>query len=310
MNIYLRTMICATGALSAATCICASDYVPTVREDRIWEYSGCDVNGMHRYDENSWNSLVAYHFVKFVEKRKVGENEYSRLAVVRTKKYSSMFETNEFGPNFLMSDEEKDMSLCWLREDDGVVYRLDDSPHRNPVCEIPANADPDRFVETVIYNWNLNEGEKMTLCRLPDDSGVEEDFSVHYLPPTCVGGTVCRVMTFADDHFVKAVDDRFYIIEGIGANYNGHLGVYFLDLMTGTANNAESPGIQSVLKRVYDGDGNLIYGEEMPGPSAIEGIFDDDCISGDIIYDILGRRVRSTVPGGVYIRGGKKFVAR
>lgn len=27
-------------------------------------------------------------------------------------------------------------------------------------------------------------------------------------------------------------------------------------------------------------------------------------------YDVLGRRVSSTVPGSVYIRGGKKFVAK
>lgn len=28
------------------------------------------------------------------------------------------------------------------------------------------------------------------------------------------------------------------------------------------------------------------------------------------VFDVLGRRVSSTVPGGVYIRGGKKFVAK
>lgn len=32
--------------------------------------------------------------------------------------------------------------------------------------------------------------------------------------------------------------------------------------------------------------------------------------AGDIIYDVMGRSVKETVPGSVYIRGGKKFVAR
>ena len=36
----------------------------------------------------------------------------------------------------------------------------------------------------------------------------------------------------------------------------------------------------------------------------------DNTVSDDTIYDVLGRRVSSTVPGSVYIRGGKKFVAK
>jgi len=35
-----------------------------------------------------------------------------------------------------------------------------------------------------------------------------------------------------------------------------------------------------------------------------------DELSDEATYDVLGRRARSTVPGSVYIRGGKKFVAR
>lgn len=45
-------------------------------------------------------------------------------------------------------------------------------------------------------------------------------------------------------------------------------------------------------------------------PTAVEGIIADDIEADTRIYDLRGYQVRNLIPGSIYIRGGKKFVAK
>ena len=60
-------------------------------------------------------------------------------------------------------------------------------------------------------------------------------------------------------------------------------------------------------------DGEVIFSfADFGDPASVRGVGDDSSVglNEDTIYDVMGRRVDATVPGSVYIRGGKKFVAR
>lgn len=106
--------------------------------------------------------------------------------------------------------------------------------------------------------------------------------------------------------------DGISLIEGLGTTFNGSLGSYTFERPTCQESwvNTERPGIDSSLVRVYDSEDNLVYGSPFVSGNSADGIEADAAGSDATVYDVFGRRVRLTVPGSVYIRGGKKFVAR
>ena len=62
----------------------------------------------------------------------------------------------------------------------------------------------------------------------------------------------------------------------------------------------------SYLRRVYDTDGTVIYGVPSGVTSAGSGLAEKE----DKTYDLHGHVVTATVPGSIYIRDGRKFVAK
>ena len=117
-----------------------------------------------------------------------------------------------------------------------------------------------------------------------------------------IGGEECRVMNI----------DGISLIEGLGTTFNGSLGSYTFERTTCMEPwvNTERPGIDSSLVRVYDSEYNLLYGSPFVSGNSVDGIEADAAGSNAPVYDVFGRRIDTTVPGSVYIRGGKKFVAR
>jgi len=284
-------------------------YVPMIREGRVWEYSGANRHGMNEYDDSSWDNLKALHSVKFDGKMEIGGKEYSRLAIFETKNYSISKDVKKYPYGTLMTREDRDETICWLREEDGVVYRLDGK--YEPVISIDAES-VSTYHETVIYDWTKEEGEEVYLSRHPRGNIETEPFQVHYLEEMTIEGEQCRVMTFVDDCFTDVYQDIFFIIEGIGVSYNGSLGYYFLDQMTGMADNRWNPGVQSYLERVYDGNGNVIYIREDSMFVGVDNITDTPTLipQTGVVYDLMGRRVERVQPGSVYVRDGRKFVGR
>lgn len=295
---------------SAQAVLLSADYVPMIREDRVWEYSGATRHGMHEYDESSWSNLLAVHSVKFDGEIEIGGKIYSRLAIFETKNYSISDDVEKYPYGTLMSEEERDATICWLCEKDGVVYRLD--CNYGPVFSIDMES-VSTYHDTVIYDWTKEEGEDIYLSRVPIGNIETEPFQVHYLDEMSIDGEQCRVMTFVDDGFPGAYyQDLFFIIEGIGVTYNGSLGYYYLAEMTGMADNRWEPGVQSRLERVYDGNGNVIYIREGSFFVGIDNITDTATAApqSGVIYDLMGRRVERVQPGTVYVRDGRKFVGK
>ncbi|MDE6257747.1 MAG: hypothetical protein K2M53_05125 [Muribaculaceae bacterium] len=59
------------------------------------------------------------------------------------------------------------------------------------------------------------------------------------------------------------------------------------------------------LTSVFDTDGTIIYGK----PSNVNALHNNYLNNNLKTYDLYGREVTSPVPGSIYIRNGKKFVA-
>ena len=73
---------------------------------------------------------------------------------------------------------------------------------------------------------------------------------------------------------------------------------------------ADGKRFGTVISNVYDSEGNVVYEgvnfDGFAGISEINSASSDDTP----IYDLHGRVVTTTVPGSIYIRDGRKFVAK
>lgn len=271
-------------------------YMPTVREDRTWEYRS--YGGRPNNDFSRFRTI--YHFIKFDSDPVVfNHHEYKMARICK------MIET-EYGndiPEHIISEETWDTPLYAMREERDRVYVLKDTKGNN-VTEITDATDTSGFHDEVLYDWTLKDGDLWTYVDFSEEYP-EDCPTVEYGEPMKIGEDECRVMNLSDF-------DHISLIEGIGATVNGSLGDYTF-LLTSHMEpwiNTDAPGMDSTLERVYDGDGNLIYGEALVLQDSVEGVTPDSDGEDSLVFDVLGRRVSSTAPGSVYIRGGKKFVAK
>ena len=118
---------------------------------------------------------------------------------------------------------------------------------------------------------------------------------------TEVGGEDKLSYTFEGSDGVKCV-------EGIGITKGGILPAVNTEFHRPASADDES-FVGAVLVAVYDGEGNLIFRQDLPDAveaiSAPEGGF---TAPEDRLYDLQGRELREPVPGQPYIKGGKVFV--
>ncbi|MDE7414657.1 MAG: hypothetical protein K2N05_12830 [Muribaculaceae bacterium] len=66
------------------------------------------------------------------------------------------------------------------------------------------------------------------------------------------------------------------------------------------------------INNIYDSEGNIVYkGRNFDGEASIYDLSIDSIDKNDsLLYDLHGRVVTNPQPGSIYIRGGKKFVAK
>ena len=98
--------------------------------------------------------------------------------------------------------------------------------------------------------------------------------------------------------------DGVTCVEGIGITKGGILPA----VNTEFDREAYGSFSNAVLVAVYDGDGNLIFRQDLP--SEIKAIDSDNgfIAPAERIYDLQGRELREPVPDQPYIKGGKIFV--
>ncbi len=268
-------------------------YQPTVRDGRVWEYRS--YGGHPDNDRNRGNYV--YHFISFDGDVMEFDHRAYRVARIIRKVTT---ETSVDTPEFIVSDEVCDTPLYAMCEEKDRVYVLLDGEGEY-VTHIGPDTDISGFHNKLLYDWTLGEGDLWTYD-LFEGMSPESCPTVSYDDPVMIGGEECRVMNI----------DGISLIEGLGTTFNGSLGSYTFERTTCMEPwiNTDRPGIDSSLVRVYDSEDNLLYGSPFVSGNSVDGIEADAAGSNAPVYDVFGRRVRSTIPGSVYIRGGKKFVAR
>ena len=281
----------------ASTASIPRTYVPTVREDRVWCYQG------------HWGPMIDYelHYIHFDGTAEVGGKTYHKGVLFKSAKYDYVGnDTFVF-----MNETERDVIMYYLREEDGKVYQLqhlDNSRYPDRVGgPLPENLNPDDYCEGILYDWTLMEGD-VFVPEIDGGGGYDGDMVVEYGDEITIDGEECRVMGFSS--FYPFVVNEYPFIEGIGCTYNGTVGHYYFVMLAGGGYYSE-PDIDSYLKCVYNGEGKLIYGEEVKLADGVNDIITDKADDADApVYDLMGRRVTNPLPGSVYIRDGRKFIGR
>ena len=274
-------------------------YVPTVREDRVWCYWG------HRgpmYDD-------LLHYIHFAGTVEVGGKTYHKGILFKTVKYDYVVDQNAYT---VAEETDRSVTMYYLREEDGKIYQLqhsDDTGYPYRVTgSLPENLNPDDYCEGILYDWSLMEGD-VFVPEIDCDGGYYGDMVVEYGDNITVDGEECRVMGFSS--FPPFSVNEYPFIEGIGCTFNGTVGHYYFDMLAGGGGSDSVPEIDSYLQCVYNGEGKLIYGEEVKLADGVNDIITDKADDTEAqVYDLMGRRVTNPLPGSVYIRNGRKFIGK
>ena len=219
-------------AASAVGVLPAADYVPMIREDRVWEYSGpYQATPMTEPDAG-----IVFHYMKFDGTLEVQGKEYHRFVLFKS--IYNRFDGESFD-NF--RTETKEGPVYLLREEEGKVFALCQN-----AC-IARNYNPDKtgalenLSEFKLYDFTLSDGDtwEYPLATTGDVTSDTQSFTVRYLEPVSAGGQECRVMAFdsEDGYSPYATEIRF--IAGLGVTYNGSLASFDLQLINGLGNSEE-----------------------------------------------------------------------
>ncbi len=298
-----------TVALAACGCCMAvaDDYVPMIREGRVWEYEGY----FNKYGESG----QVLHYMKFDGTVTVNDKEYHAFGIYNSKFYQTIGESRS---DYTLSREEERNGPVWfLREESGRVYVLMYGDSAFEYVWTTGSLPEAEYDEYVLYDFTLEEGSAACLLQWGNKDLAGWMHETVYQDSEMIDGELCKAQSFRFTDSVNEVNTEkmpFYgfgksiALEGIGITFNGCLPYFCVDMKSSIGDdNSRCPIDFSWLRSVRNSAGEIIYGQE--SPAAIPDVMDERQSESDI-YDVMGRRVRSTVPGSVYIRGGKKFVAR
>ena len=282
------------------------DYVPMIREGRVWEYEG------YFGRNGEWGQVL--HYMKFDGTVTVNDKEYHAFGIYNSKFYQTIGESRS---DYTLSREEERNGPVWfLREESGRVYVLMYGDSAFEYVWTTGSLPEAEYDEYVLYDFTLEEGAASCLLQWGNTVPGRMHETV-YLDPVMIDGELCKAQSFRFTDSVNEVNTEkmpFYgfgksiALEGIGITFNGCLPYFCVDMKSSIGDdNSRCPIDFSWLRSVRNSAGEIIYGQE--SPAAISEVMAERQSESDI-YDVMGRRVDSTVPGSVYIRGGKKFVAR
>lgn len=112
-------------------------------------------------------------------------------------------------------------------------------------------------------------------------------------------------MVFLEDGFHRylKMPQLDYWIEGVGSVYQNYLTTSSDPIPTGGS-------VFPVLTRCFRNGWTVFDKTQFEYFSGIDEVIGSSDLTPSTLYDLHGRRVDATVPGSVYIRNGKKFVAK
>ena len=258
-----RFILTTAVALSAATCISASDYVPMIREGRVWEYTA---QGTYT-DPN----CTYIHYLKFDGSCVEADGKtYNRVVLFKTNAYRPKQLSEDKWKVSLYSEEDRDDTMYYMREDDGKVYVLVQKEKLSDTREsvMMVSGDPEKLPDNVstdeflVYDWNRQDGDTMLYPLISSgwEIGSDGDMDlgnmiIRYQTPVSVEGEECKVMQLENEDLWLDMD----VIEGIGPTFNGTLGALNFKMISGIPDNRRYPMLHCRLNRVFDGEGNVVY---------------------------------------------------
>lgn len=323
MNIFTANLSKGYGAivisvlmLAYAFSASAEEYKSMIRYDRVWQcYSTLDGT-----DEDT------YKCMRFDGTEEINGKTYHRLV---TFKKRIMDYDPETGPIV------KQMVDClehegYLREENGKVYTLIEDMEdprtdtRDPSLGwlyIPGNSDSDgnkKYSEYLLYDFNIEENGIYDGISFVTGSAWNNRFAILNVSYVEIDGEEYKKMYVCPEdelEYHETYDTPYSsyqsIVEGIGAIGYGCLNYHeFIDWPLRLY-------AHNYFTCLYDMDGNVIYSEdpeyfgfEYGSFASVKNMAED---TGEVpapLYDILGRRILAPAPGQLYIRGGKKHIAK
>lgn len=274
-------------ALSMLLTVCgvipASASASTIRDDRTWIYDVVSPLHFTDFGGNTYytysNQVSALDIMKFDGTIEVNGKIYHRFALKKVIHYmgydycpdrKTLYYTNHF-----LSEESLDLTMCYLREDNGVVYQL----YRDGwMADEYSDEDDSVWTEEIIYNWNLSDGdvwldnpyiEWLDWRRMPDFdwSKIEDDFRIEEKTPVEISGEMCKFFHFPPSYVSTGGD----FIEGVGPLAYGWLGFAYPNMKTSVGSSPYKvysshyfSGDYSDLHSLLDGNNDVIYGKEVP----------------------------------------------
>lgn len=304
MGNNMRNLIRLFAAVILSCCAVQAndDYVPMIKEGYVWEYAGA-------YFLTNEDGVV-HHFMKFDESITLNGKEYTSFVLFKSDLYCKYVNGKEEksertemrnGPRFFVREENSKVYV--LTKDSQIYYTTSETSSD----WIPTASDSSPYEEFAIYDFSAAEGAEAPAIMNGQIYKEDTNLVINWLTPVSVWGVNYRAYQFLFDE-EQSTSGNAIVIEGIGITGNGHLACFDSYLSTAIfTDNYFMPGQGSFLVSVRDADGKYIYGS--PDLGSISDISSD--AQGDQpVYDVMGRVVKEMVPGSVYIRGGKKFVAK
>ena len=241
----MRKLILTTAtALSAATAICSSDYVPMIREDRVWEYQG----SYFLPDEYG----VIFHRMKFDGSVVFNEKEYHCFRL-----YESTLVNSKTGES---RTEKREGPVFLLREEPGKVYALSyDEYMVMSYCgndNVPAlDGDRSLYEDFLIYDFTVEEDQTVSVPFGRYVRGTVP-MQAQWDEPLIIGGEKCGVLRYS----FSGMPEKIKYIEGIGITANGSLPL-FEPMYTSSIfdDSYDYPWRHSILNAVYNTSGETIY---------------------------------------------------
>ena len=300
-RIFKIVMMLLSFILGGAFSLSAEEYKSMIRYDRVWEY----IN-------SQWlDRQVCY--VKFDGPEEINGKTYHRLVAFKTAGYDY---DSDGQPYLFDINENYYKHEGYLREENGKVYTLivknvDEPESPGLYLHTSELSYPDwwEIEEKLIYDFTCKDGESYTGLQIESWWGEEMDYKVMSVEHVEIEGEDHRLMRICPDDGWDYKNGE-PIVEGIGiASYGCLTTINFLI-------QPSCPCYNHIFNRVLTLDGKVLYRceggcDEIPfndftGVANINEQPDADTP----LYDIIGRRITDPTPGQLYIRNGKKHIAK
>ena len=266
----------------------------TVRNDRVWVYSGLS------------EEKPVFYYGEFGSEFSVNGKSYHSFVITKSRTYSVDADHAFMSGEYV--DKDMNLVLYSLREENGRIYELTADGELAHAIDQQVNGVA--YDEVEIYDWNIADRDSWTSN--PFSQPWKEEWGMEaYVPKIklCddreVAGARCKAFTLENVH--DAFSQEMTFIEGIGPTCCGTIGDMDPRLISGHF--ATTPFNRLTLKCVLAKDGEVVFGSE---PASVDMITDIQEFGNksERTFDLFGREIKVLSSGSIYIRDGKKHIAR